>query len=159
MKKTTFTCALLILIFNVDTMAHSIRFGVNQEPPAVIVQAAFSKTAPLVDASVEIFSPGNESPYQKGSTDKQGYFSFLPNEAGTWKVSVDDGMGHYDMITISISGEFFTQEEIIIASDPEPQQMTHDAIPVIYKILFGLALIFGLTGIMYGIKAGKLAKA
>ncbi len=158
MTKTTFTCALLMLIFSVDIMAHSIRFTVSQEPPVVIVQAAFSRTAPIVDASVEIFAPGNETLYQTGRTDKQGYFAFLPNEAGTWKVSVDDGMGHHDMITISISSEFFTQEEIITARDPEPQQMTYDAIPVVYKIIFGLALIFGLTGIMYVIKARKMVK-
>lgn len=155
MTRTILPCALVMFIFCMDTMAHAIRFTVNQEPPAVIVQAAFSRTAPLADASVEIFAPGSEVPYQKGSTDKQGYFSFLPNETGTWKVSVDDGMGHYDMIAISISSEFFTREEIIIAGDTEIQQITHDAIPVAYKIIFGLALIFGLTGIMYGIKAKK----
>jgi nickel transport protein len=159
MARVIFSFALLMLMFGVNALAHSIRFTVSQEPPSVIVQAAFSRTSPLVNAKVEIFEPGNEKLYQTGRTDKQGRFAFLPDKNGLWKVSVDDGMGHYDLITINVSEAFFKQEEIVTASGPEQPESIYAEVPLVHKVIFGLALIFGLTGIIYGIKARKLAKA
>ncbi len=170
MIKSIFLCSVMLLVFSANTMAHAIRFEVEKHYPAVTVHAYFTKTSPLVDAYVEVFSPGNEEAFQKGHTDKHGFFTFRPDENGNWKVSVDDGMGHFDRVTVEVSDKFFMNEESIkaeepakaeetkIVSDDKPEEVKQAEIPLIYRIIFGLSLIFGLTGIIYGIKAKQLLK-
>ena len=153
-----------MVIFSVNTMAHSIKFEVEKHSPTITVHSYFSKDAPLGDASVEIFSPGNEEAFQKGHTDKQGFFTFRPNDSGTWKVTVDDGMGHFDQVTVNVSGKFFIdeeptkEEEPTVVDDDKPEETKQAEIPLVYRIIFGLSIIFGLTGILYGIKAKRLLK-
>jgi len=170
MIKSIFLCSVLLLVFSVNTMAHTIRFEVEKHSPTVTVHAYFSRTSPLVDASVEVFSPGNEEAFQKGRTDKHGFFAFRPDENGNWKVTVDDGMGHFDKITVNVSDKFFIDEELIkdeepakaeetkVVNEDKPEQVKQAEIPLIYRIIFGLSLIFGITGIMYGIKAKQSLK-
>ncbi len=170
MTKSIFLCSVLLLVFSVSAMAHAIRFEVEKHYPAVTVHAYFSRTASLVDASVEVFAPGNEEVFQKGRTDKYGFFTFRPDESGSWRVTVDDGMGHFDRTTVNVSDKFFKADELIIdeektteedtavVSDGKQEKVQQSEIPMIYRIIFGLSLIFGLTGIIYGIKAKMLLK-
>ncbi len=170
MTKSIFLCSVLLLVFSVNTMAHAIRFEVEKHYPAVTLHAYFTKTAPLVNASVEIFAPGDEKTYQKGSTDKHGFFTFRPDESGSWEVTVDDEMGHFDRITVNVSDKFFKDDELIIeeekiageettkVTEDKPEEVKQSEIPMTYRIIFGLSLIFGLTGIIYGIKAKQSLK-
>ncbi|MFP4367470.1 MAG: hypothetical protein ACLFQA_10285 [Bacteroidales bacterium] len=153
----------LLVSFSIESAAHGISFETSKEPPVIIVKASFSATAPLVDARVDVYAPGDDQPYQSGRTDRTGNFAFMPDRSGEWALRVDDERGHADRATIEISDTFFTGDqpasEDAVAEEIKDQMVEVENIevvndfPVFYSIITGLALIFGLTGIIYGIKA------
>ena len=50
---------------------------------------------PMAFCDVAVFAPGNpDETWQEGTSDRNGSFAFLPDTNGTWRVTVDDGMGH-----------------------------------------------------------------
>lgn len=54
-------------------------------------------------AATNIFSPHDkEIEYQNGRTDKNGCFSFIPDDTGTWTVVINDGTDHGDRIEIPV---------------------------------------------------------
>lgn len=168
MIRTLILLVIVSLAFTHTAMAHAIRFDVEKHPPVVMVHASFSPTSPIADANVEVYAPDSETPFQTGRTDPAGFFAFVPDQDGDWTVVVDDERGHRDRTVVSISEPFFgegpgegpDEEEAEPApiAPQTPQQATNE-IPVIYRIIFGLALIFGLTGIFYGMKARQSHKA
>ncbi|TVR68848.1 MAG: hypothetical protein EA408_13105 [Marinilabiliales bacterium] len=148
--------------------AHSINFEVTRHAPAVSVNAYFTRTSPLAGASIVVYAPGQDQPYQTGRTDRQGYFSFIPSVAGDWVFEIDDGRGHRDRLEISVGESFISgvyeeeaaadeQEEVPAGPVVETEVVSPAGIPMFYRIIFGLALIFGITGIFYGIRARQSA--
>lgn len=153
----------VLVSFNMESAAHGISLETSKEPPVIIVKASFSATAPLVDAGVDVYAPGDDQPYQSGRTDRTGHFAFMPDRSGEWTMRVDDERGHMDRVRIEISDTFFTTDEPAaeetVAETLQEQMVEIEKIeavndfPVFYSVITGLALIFGLTGIIYGIKA------
>ncbi len=163
MIRTLILLVLASLAFSNAAMAHAIRFDVDKHPPAVKVHAYFSATSPLVDARVQVYAPEGETPYQSGRTDLAGHFAFIPHETGQWILEVDDERGHRDRTVINITGGFFEDEPLEeqvegVPVAPETPPQTTNEIPLVYRIIFGLALIFGLTGIFYGMRARQSQK-
>lgn len=158
----------LLVSLSIESAAHGISFETSKEPPVIIVKASFSSTAPLVDARVDVYAPGDDQPYQSGQTDMAGNFAFVPDRSGEWIMRVDDERGHADRATIEISDTFFTGDQPVskdtTAEELKDQMVEIENIevdndfPVFYSIITGLALIFGLTGIIYGIKAKQAMK-
>jgi nickel transport protein len=177
MKKSLIISTLFVLLFINLAMAHSIRVDMTLKSPAVTIYAGFSKTKPIANAKVEIYAPEAETHYQTGKTDINGNFAFLPNTFGEWKIKIDDEMGHARTTSISIPKEFFNTVDIehdsenksiskVVQIETEEEIETHHhhshtaitEIPLLYKAIFGLALIFGITGILYGYKANQKLK-
>jgi hypothetical protein len=145
-------------------LAHSIYFETGQHAPAVTVKAFFSRTAPLVNASVEVFSPGETRPYQRGWTDRTGTFAFIPDSPGNWTFTVDDGMGHAGRVTVAVPADFFEHGDIAALQEGDEKLMVTEIVmehghshgpeqSVVYRIIFGIALIIGVTGFTYALKA------
>lgn len=62
---------------------------------AVTIIVTYDDGKPMSYAGVKIFSPADEKiEHQNGRTDKNGCFSFLPDQNGEWRITVEDGMGH-----------------------------------------------------------------
>lgn len=81
--------------------AHELDTAVTYSPSGITVKATYAGTEPVPFARVQVFSPaapGKE--FQSGTTDKDGAFSFTPNQPGAWKVVVDDQEGHRREIDI-----------------------------------------------------------
>lgn len=145
--------------------AHSIQFDIKKHAPVVSVNAFFSQTSPLAGTSVNIYAPGEDQPYQTGQTDRRGFFAFVPSVAGDWVFEIDDEQGHRHKANISIDENFIKgitageespedeAEETAAAPVAEEETISPAGIPLFYKIIFGLALIFGITGIYYGVRA------
>ncbi len=158
-----FLCILVLFSFGTEILAHGIHFETAQEPPVVIVKAYFSRTSPVAGALVEVYAPGDERPYQTGRSDAEGYFAFLPDRAGEWAVRIDDERGHVDRVAVVVSPAFFehdddAQEAVMPAGEKEIEIAEGKGLSAFYRIITGLALIFGLTGIIYGVKAQQALK-
>lgn len=71
--------------------------GVAHQPlatQACAMRFVYSDGQPAAFAGIEVFAPGSETPYQSARADAQGGFAFIPASAGTWRVVMNDGMGH-----------------------------------------------------------------
>jgi len=171
MKKTILLSVISLILSTHHLLAHGITVQTEINPPFVIVKAHFSPTSPIVNGSVEVFAPEATTAFQKGRTDTKGHFVFSPDKTGEWKVIIDDERGHKRTAVLLIEENFFSNNtekaETFINADndtlcahAEANNHHHhhshlEDIPMIYKIVFGLALIFGITGIFYGIKSRK----
>jgi nickel transport protein len=162
MIRSFFICLGFLLTCSAG-MAHGINFETTKHPPAVTVKAFFSRTSPVANAQVTIFSPGDDQAYQSGRTDKAGYFAFIPSLPGDWVLIVDDERGHVDRVIVPVADSFFDAgaTDLGIAGIEQMQALVQKdeseaGIPLFFRIVVGLALIFGLTGVIYGYKA-KLA--
>jgi nickel transport protein len=136
-------CFFLIPVI---TMAH----GINHKPlkGGLGIEATYLDGSAMADCDVEIFSPEDkDTPFQTAQADKNGRIVFFPDKAGTWKVNVDDGMGHRLETTIKVDKEMNADE-----TDKGQLQQWQ-------KILMVLCLIFGLTGVYYYYLANKKIKA
>jgi nickel transport protein len=147
-------CIIMFLSCNSGALAHVINFETSVTPPVVVVNAYFTATSPVGEALVEIFAPGNERPYQTGRTDQSGNFAFLPDRPGEWSLSIDDERGHIDMVIVTVTDSFFVAAPAAEFSKVSPEK----GLSNLYRALFGLTLIFGLTGIIYGLKAKQALK-
>ncbi len=103
--------------------AHGVKLKVSQQPPCVVVEAAYHAGRALVGADVTVSRPGEPKAFQKGRTDVNGFFLFRPHEAGQWQVMIDDGMGHRGKSTIEVTADFFApprQEEPAVKTVDPP---------------------------------------
>lgn len=150
---------ILIAVFTLLTLrgnAHGVVTDVKMTGSAVIVTSSYSPSEPLVDAVVTLYSPANpQEIWQNGRTDKNGRFAFLPETAGDWTFSVDDQKGHRGKITIPVPDQIVNQADAGTPGSVSGEQMKESGVSQVYKVIIGLSLIFGLTGIYYGIKSGK----
>ncbi len=91
------------LFFAPMLAAHGLGVGVEIADQTVIVRSRYADGA-VPDADVRVYAPGepDDRPFQSGRTDRGGVFSFVPNAAGAWRVFVDDGMGHYNEVEVTV---------------------------------------------------------
>ncbi|MBL8228147.1 MAG: hypothetical protein JNL98_06705 [Bryobacterales bacterium] len=135
-----------ILLVPCFSVAHDLDATVTLAAPSVIVRAVYGGTEPVAFAKVQVFSPSqSEQEYQTGMTDRRGYFSFVPEGGGTWRVVLDDEEGHRKEIAITVP-EPFQSTSAVTAAGSAPRWE---------RALLGVALIFGATGLIYGYKAHR----
>lgn len=127
---------------------HELSLDLVMAPPAVVVRASYGSSEPLSFAALQLLSPG--APAQastQGRTDARGYFSFVPDRAGDWKVVVDDEMGHRAERVIQVPPNF---EQSSAASTGAASRLE--------RAITGIAVMLGLTGALYGWRARRAAQ-
>lgn len=77
-----------------------------QEAKAITIAAKYDDGTPMADAQVVIYAPSDRaSPWLKGTTDKLGNFTFVPDtnteNIGNWDIKVRQS-GHGDITSIPI---------------------------------------------------------
>jgi len=154
MKNTSVWILTLFFIFVSSAgllQAHKLEVTLTQHTPVLLVEAGYSgHHHGLSAADVFIYAPGEaEKIFQTGKTDEAGKFAFIPTKAGEWRVVVDDGTGHRSEKALSLGDDFFRGEK----APPSRAQ-----IPVLWKVMVGVSLLFGIAGILYGVKARKKSK-
>jgi len=138
-----------------SAIAHDVQVETSAEPPVVIVKAAYAGQDPFSYAMITIYSPGDtQTEYQNGRTDERGVFAFVPHVAGPWTVVLDDEFGHRTEIIIPVAESFLQKGKK--AGELSTDSYSTQNIPLFLKLLIGLSIIFGITGILYWIKARKL---
>lgn len=73
--------------------AHALRAVHERQGEAVLVRFAYSDDRGAEFAAVRVIGADGKE-FQNGRTDARGRFAFIPDAAGTWRITVTDGMGH-----------------------------------------------------------------
>lgn len=152
---TIFLTAPLIIF------CHELQVLINLRPPFVSVHSQYGENEFCSYADVSIFGPKSDiTEFQTGNADANGNFSFLPDRPGVWTIKVDDGLGHAKRASVEVDDSFFSDQQKGINSNAASGKTDRFAekIPVYLKAVFGLSLIFGITGILYWIKAHRVIK-
>ncbi len=116
------------------------------------VTAFYNDGEPMNYSEVKITGPGSDTPFQIGRTDLLGCFMFKPGNPGPWSVEVLDGMGHRLALDLTVDAKAETSDNNgsnIVMYSPAEQAG---------KAVTGLSVIFGLCGILYGLRARRLIK-
>jgi nickel transport protein len=108
-------------------------------PPAVRVHFKYSTGEGMAYAQIRLFAPSRpEAEVLLSLTDRNGRFSFVPDEEGPWIVEASDGMGHQGSITIHAAETAAAGEGLGTA--PAAAGST----PLFLRLLLGLSLILNI---------------
>lgn len=89
--------------WTLPAIAHGVTVE-HRQVSSVEINARFETGEPMANAQVLIYAPANPAePWQQGTTDDQGQFSFTPDAAqpGSWEVMVRQA-GHGVVTTIPV---------------------------------------------------------
>ncbi len=131
--------AWLLFVPSTAALAHGVEItsGTSQ---AAWIRAGYAGGEPMAFAKARVLDPQGQT-YQVGNADALGRFAWLPDRPGQWQVAVEDGMGHRGELTINADQ----------AGSPQQAQAADDMhdIPQIYRVVWGLSLIFWLSGLSF----------
>ncbi|MDR0664770.1 MAG: hypothetical protein LBF86_04525 [Helicobacteraceae bacterium] len=97
---------------------------------AKVVRFSYTDNEPMMYAKVKLYSPSSPKVETlKSLTDMNGFFAFVPNEDGKWRVEAQDGMGHRGEITVD------TLKTSLDADDK------NTSVSTAFRIVLGLSLI------------------
>jgi nickel transport protein len=137
---------LLLPIICLSAFAHDLEVNARLAPPSVVVKSTYAGSEPVPFAKVQVFSPAAVE-FQNANTDKRGMFSFIPDSVGTWRVVIDDELGHRRETTVQVD-----------SLDSGAASASSTGASRLERALLGLSLLIGLTGFWYGFQSRKLAK-
>jgi len=83
---------LIIIFIPVNIFAHGVKGEISKG--GIVITAKYDTDEPMSYAKVEVYAPDSKIKFQTGRTDRNGRFAFVPDIAGKWHLSVDDGIGH-----------------------------------------------------------------
>ena len=138
----------IALLLSPLLLAHDIEISVRLTAPSVVAKAAYAGRDPVSFAEVAVHTPDSEAEYQTGRTDLNGYFAFVPDAPGPWRIIVDDELGHRTEKTIEVPSPFQSNREIV-----------GSGLSLLQKALVGIALIIGITGLLYGYQVRQQASS
>ncbi len=127
---------LWILIF----VSHGVKHEFFENARGIRVY--YEEGEPFSFAYYKIYSPDGKI-FAEGKTDKMGRILFMPDRKGKWKIEVDDGLGHGFIKVFNIE----KQKEHIVSQK--------ENFPFYLKLIVGVSLIIGFTGIFFYIMARK----
>ena len=146
MNRFYFFLTLLILIAAPKKV---IAHGANidyRETSAITIQAKYDDGKPMANAQVVIYAPSDRStPWLKGTTDKSGNFTFVPDASnsenhGDWDIKVRQS-GHGDIISIPL-------KDSQLADHPSDIQLssTDNGYTPAQKVVMAAAGVWGFVG-------------
>lgn len=130
---------LLVLLTVSSAEAHSVEYQVENR--GISARFFFLPNDPASYSSYEIFGPGDEAPYQKGRTDRNGVVAFLPDRPGKWRIKMiaeSEHGGHGARVEVDV------KEGLLMQSFSKPLVAAHTKIfvsaGVILSVFGGWAL-------------------
>jgi len=138
--------SLCLFLGEIDSYGHSINYQVQEK--GIAVRAFYSEKDPSSYSQYEIWGPGDKEdlPHQTGRTDKNGFLSFLPDRAGTWKIKLWGESGHGFH---GFTAEVKVDKDLHLESFSKPLVAAHT------KLITGLSLIFGIFGVYAYLRSRK----
>ena len=134
--------------------AHGTGHRVIRDEGTITVKSFYSDHEPMAYAKTMVYGPSDgKVEFQNGRTDRNGRFAFFPDEEGTWRIEVNDGMGHLMKADIDVTdpdssgplpGESVEKDGAMPAGGATP-----------LKAAFGLSLIANIALASWILKAKK----
>jgi nickel transport protein len=103
---------------------------------AVVVELFYPDNTKFGNQRCEIYRPGEETPYQTGTTDERGRIVFIPDQGGTWRIRTFSEDGHGANIAVDVDTDGLTAET------------KGTLFERFSAIIVGLSLIVGIFGVM-----------
>ena len=133
----------LLLSWAVTVRAHDVVHKISQTS-AIVVTVGYDTGEAMRYAAVTIFSPRDDTvEFQNGRTDVNGSFAFVPNIPGEWKIIVNDGIGHGLVTTFPVDASMNVE-------------ITQGRFVRWQKLIIGIGIILGVTGIISYLRARKM---
>ncbi|MBD3336609.1 MAG: ABC transporter permease [Candidatus Eisenbacteria bacterium] len=115
--------------------AHDLHYEVI-DAPATTVRFQFGDGQPFSFEAYEVYAPGQDVPHQVGRTDSMGRLSFIPHQAGAWRIRVASEDGHGMSITL----ETDSVDPVV----PAPSAGSDRTV----RIVAGVGIVLGVFGIV-----------
>jgi nickel transport protein len=100
-----FLTVLAVWIFPAALFGHGVEAScVSGETPMPVetVRFMYSTGEPMMYAKIHLYSPSrHDTEILQAIADPNGYFSFVPDEEGEWRITAEDGMGHKGEIAVA----------------------------------------------------------
>ncbi len=133
---TAFTLSVLCSAMSA-AQAHGVRSMITHGSQAWVAVAVFSDGTPMSYTRVTVVGPDATMPFQKGFSDKNGKFAFVPDRPGKWTIIFQDPMGHRSQASTIISMSQGSKEAVVKA----PVSSDYTLLPTGIKALIGLCFI------------------
>jgi len=135
----TFSWIVLLGSLPLAALAHGAGHERLADADTVSLRFAYALGEPMAAARVEVAEPGSTI-VQRGQTDADGRFAFVPDRPGEWTVTADDGLGHEVVAPVTVGG----------AEPAEPAALPVSIPPrwLLYTLLASLAANAGLVSVI-----------
>jgi hypothetical protein len=145
--KYLFVAAVFLLNLPVTVFAHGVDISdMTGRQDVRTIRFYYTDGTPMLFAKVKVFPPSSpDAPAQESIADRNGYFSFVNDEPGEWRLTAEDGMGHKGEIMVTIAGETETKAGAQAASPG-------NKLPSSFAAVLGLSLILNVFGFWYIMK-------
>jgi nickel transport protein len=136
--------ALALVGFPAQAWAHQVETFYTLDKQLEF-QSVFSSGEPFAGATVSIYAPNNpDAPWMTTTTDSEGRFAFVPDEAipGNWEVAIEDGdnLSHADYWTVPVGDKGIIYDGISLDSTEDVHHRAATAfLPVVISIGGALA--------------------
>jgi nickel transport protein len=154
MKPVFWAVVLAACAFPADLKAHGVEasnISAGASKAAQTLRFNYTTGDPMMYATVKLYPPSApDREILQSITDRQGVFSFMPDETGEWRISAEDGMGHKGEIMVSAADPAETSSP---AAAPAPGKP-----PLAVSALLGVSLtgnVFTLLFIAAARRKGK----
>ncbi|GHV88386.1 hypothetical protein AGMMS50267_07460 [Spirochaetia bacterium] len=138
--------SILFLIFPGTAFAHGVEVSdVTGQAGVHTVRFSYTDGTSMLFAKVRVFPPSSpDAPAQESIADRDGYFSFIPFEAGDWRLAAEDGMGHRGEIIVTVD-DAAEAETALPAQNTAPS----NKLPKAIAIVLGLSLLANIFALWY----------
>lgn len=127
------------LLLTTLVWAHGAGFERVPDGDTVALRFSHALGQPMAGARITVTTP-DEQNFQRGQSDADGQFAFVPDRPGTWAVIADDGLGHEVRAEVEVGG----------VSDSNAGSTAISVSPhvLLYALLGSLAVNAGLLSIL-----------
>jgi nickel transport protein len=142
-------------IFPCAAAAHGVEVSeVTGQHGIRTVRFTYTDGTSMLFAKIKVFPPSSpDVPAQESIADRDGYFSFIPFENGSWRLTAQDGMGHKGEIVVTVA----TETEAAAADTAKAASA--GKLPRLFGIVLGLSLILNIFALWHFVGGRKKGTA
>jgi hypothetical protein len=152
--KRVVSAAVWLVILPAAVFAHGVEIAdVTGQREVYTIRFSYTDGTPMLFARVKVFPPSSpDAPAQESIADRNGYFSFVNDESGEWRLTAEDGMGHRGEIMVTTAAAPGAEE-----AGP-PAQKTGGEASLAIRLCLGLSLILNIFAFYSFILRGIMKK-